>query len=329
VFRLKHSPLLIVAGVFLFSAAPATAAETQSVTVLMPAPPALPAFAPWVLAQHRGYFAGEGIKVDLVQVNGGGAEVGKQVGVGNAPFGYAGGDITLLLRPQGVPVKTVAVIGGRSLLQVALHAGDDSIKGPKDLKGKTISTATFQDAVYYSFLGMMAKVGLDKSEMNIQAVGPTGVWQYFATGKADAMISTPDWTALAEGAGAKIRLMMAEEYFPGIAASIVASDKTIAEKPELVAKIVHPVLRTMTEIMVDTDGAIAEFTQAVPAMADKKDFVTTVIKSYARDVFPGQPHPGEMNPDRLKVIRDFYVAQGIVTKSTPLEELYTNAFVPK
>jgi NitT/TauT family transport system substrate-binding protein len=124
-------------------------------------------------------------------------------------------------------------------------------------------------------------------------------------------------------------LLMAEEYFPGIAASIVASDKTIAEKPELVAKIVHPVLRTMTEIMVDTDGAIAEFTQAVPAMADKKDFVTTVIKSYARDVFPGQPHPGEMNPDRLKVIRDFYVAQGIVTKSTPLEELYTNAFVPK
>ena len=38
---------------------PATAAETQSVTVLMPAPPALPAFAPWVLAQRQRWRAGD------------------------------------------------------------------------------------------------------------------------------------------------------------------------------------------------------------------------------------------------------------------------------
>jgi hypothetical protein len=33
-----------------------------------------------------------------VQLGGGGAEVAKQVGVGNAPFGYAGGDVTLFSR---------------------------------------------------------------------------------------------------------------------------------------------------------------------------------------------------------------------------------------
>ena len=318
---------LIALAFSIFSFA-ASAAE-RSITVLMPAPPQLPAFAPWVLAQYRGYFAAEEVKVDLVQLGGGGAEVAKQVGAGNAPFGYAGGDVTLFLRPQGVPVKTVAVIGGRSLLQVAVHADDSSIKEPNDLRGKTITAGTFQDAVYYSFLGMMAKVGVNKSDMNIQALGSTGVWQSFANRKADAMISTPDWTALAEGAGAKVRLFMADQYFPGIAAAVLASDTTIAQKPELVAKVVRPVTRVMKEIMADTDTAISQFVLAVPSMAEKKDFVAKVIRSYAGDVFPGQVHPGEMNPERLKVIRDFYVTEGFITKSIPLDELYTNAFVPR
>jgi NitT/TauT family transport system substrate-binding protein len=306
----------------------ASAAE-QSITVLMPAPPELPAFAPWVLAKHRGYFAAQELKIDLVQMRGGGAEVAKQVGVGNAPFGYAGGDVTLFLRPQGVPVKTVAVIGGHSLLQVAVHADDTSIREPKDLRGKTITAGTFQDAIYYSFLGMMAKVGLSKSDVNIQALGPTGVWQSFANRKADAMISTPDWTALAEAAGAKVRLIMADQYFPGIAAAVLASDKMIGQNPQLVSKVVVPIVRVMKEIMADPDAAVSDFVLAVPSMAEKKDFVAKVIKSYARDVFPGQEHSGEMNPERLKVIRDFYVAEGIITKQMPLEELYTNAFVPK
>jgi NitT/TauT family transport system substrate-binding protein len=320
--------LRVVLGLSISSFCLTASAAEQSITVLMPAPPQLPAFAPWVLAQYRGYFAAEEVNIDLVQLGGGGAEVAKQVGAGNAPFGYAGGDVTLFLRPQGVPVKTVAVIGGRSLLQVAFHADDSSIKEPKDLRGKTITAGTFQDAVYYSFLGMMAKVGLNKSDMNIQALGSTGVWQSFANRKADAMISTPDWTALAEGAGAKVRLFMADQYFPGIAAAVVASDKTTAQNPQLVTKVVHPVVRAMKEIMADPDAAITEFVVAVPSMAEKKDFVAKVIKSYARDVFPGQEHPGEMNRERLKVISDFYVAEGII-RATPLEELYTNAFVPK
>ncbi len=172
--------------------------------------------------------------------------------------------------------------------------------------------------------------GLNKSDMNIQALGSTGVWQSFANHKADAMISTPDWTALAEGAGAKVRLFMADQYFTGIAAAVVASDRTIAQKAELVAKIVQPPIQAMKEIMADTDTAISQFVQAAPSMAEKKDFVAKVIRPYGRDVFPGQAHPGEMNPERLKVIRDFYVTEGFIAKSSiPLDDLYTNAFIPK
>ena len=46
-------------------------AQTEEITYLLPAPSFLPAFAPWLLAQQRGYFAQEGLKVNFVTAKGG------------------------------------------------------------------------------------------------------------------------------------------------------------------------------------------------------------------------------------------------------------------
>jgi ABC-type nitrate/sulfonate/bicarbonate transport system substrate-binding protein len=54
----------------LLAAAPAQA-QTEEITYLLPAPGFLPAFAPWMLAQQRGYFAQEGLKVNFVTAKGG------------------------------------------------------------------------------------------------------------------------------------------------------------------------------------------------------------------------------------------------------------------
>ena len=70
-------------------AGPASAAE--KITYLLPAPPSLPALAPWVLAKHLGYYAQSGYDVDFVVARGG-VDVAKQIGVGNAPIGGAIGD---------------------------------------------------------------------------------------------------------------------------------------------------------------------------------------------------------------------------------------------
>jgi NitT/TauT family transport system substrate-binding protein len=308
-------------------AAPLQAAELQDITVLMPAPPTLPAFAPWTLAQHRGYFEKEGLNLNFVAANGGAAEVAKQVGAGNAPFGSGAGDVPIFVRANGIPVKDVATLGGRSLMQVAVWADDATINKPQDLKGKTITAGSYQDGIYYAFLGMISKVGLTKGDVDVEAAGPTGVWQLFAAHKADAMISTPDWTALAEGAGAKVKLLRADEYFPSIAMSIYASDDTIRNKPKLVAAVVSPVLRMMKEIMADPQAAAREFLVAVPAMKDNAAFVSRVIESYAQNVFPGQKRVGEIDGQRLKGLQDFYLQQKLVETAVPLDELYTNQFI--
>ena len=57
----------------------AAASASEKITYLLPAPPRLPAFAPWVLAKHLGYYTQAGYDVDFVVARGG-VDVAKQIG---------------------------------------------------------------------------------------------------------------------------------------------------------------------------------------------------------------------------------------------------------
>jgi len=303
----------------------ALAQQLEEVTYLLPAPAFLPAFGPWMLAQTRGYYAKEGLKVGFVAAKGG-VDVAKQVGAGNAPIGGAIGDTPVIARAQGVPVKAVALLGGRSLMQLAVHS-DKGITGPKDLKGRTVTTMAYQDTTFYALLGMLATAGLTKNDVDAQAAGPAGVWQLFAAGKADAMAAVPDWIASARGAGAKVRIFSSDDYFKSMAQAILASDEMIQKRPDLIRKLVRATLQGMQDIMNDPAAAARDYAAAVPQHKGKDAYIEEVFKLYNTYVYPGQKVLGAMDPERLAAVQKFYVKEGIVPKETPLDELYTNRFV--
>ena len=305
--------------------APPARAQTEEVTYLLPAAAFLPAFGPWMLAQARGYYAQEGLKVNFVVAKGG-VDVAKQVGAGNAQIGGAIGDTPIIARAQGVPVKAVAVLGGRSLTQLVVHDGK-GINGPKDLKGKTITTMAYQDTTFFALQGMLASAGLTKADVDAQAAGPAGVWQLFAAGKADAMAAVPDWIVSATQAGAKVKVFSSDEYFKSMAQAILVSDETIQKRPELVRKLVRATLKGMQDIMKDPAAAARDYANAVPQHKGKEANVEAVFKLYNTYVYPGQKVLGAMDPERLAAVQKFYVKEGIVAKETPIAELYTNQFV--
>ncbi len=305
--------------------APRNAAAAEEVTYLLPAPPFLPAFAPWMLAKARGYYEAEGLKVSFKAAKGG-VDVAKQIGAGNAVIGGGIGDTPIIVRANGIPVKAVAVLGGRSLMQLAVD-GDKGIKGPADLKGRTVTAMSYQDTTYYALLGMLASVGLTKHDVQIEAAGPAGVWKLFIAGKSDAMAAVPDWIGIARGAGKNVTVIPADEYFKSMAQAVLASDETIAKRPELIRKLVRATLKGMKDIMADPAGAARDYVAAVPQHKGKEKAMEAVFRLYNTYVYPGQKVLGAMDPERLDALQKFYVEQGIVRKATPLEDLYTNAFV--
>jgi NitT/TauT family transport system substrate-binding protein len=204
---------------------------------------------------------------------------------------------------------------------------DSGIEKPADLKGKTITVMSYQDTTFYALLGLMASAGLTQNDVNVQQVGPVGVWQFVAEGKSQGMAGVPDWIPPVQAAGVKVKIIPTETFFPHMAQAIAASDDIIKQKPEMIRKFVKAALRGMKDMMDNPDKAADEFVSFVPEWKGKENQVKYAFNMYAKDVYPGQTVLGEMNADRLSKLQDFYLAKGFIQKATPVNELYTNEFV--
>ncbi|HET8919416.1 MAG TPA: ABC transporter substrate-binding protein, partial [Xanthobacteraceae bacterium] len=130
---------------------PPAARADEKITYLFPAPPILPAFGPIQIAKGKGYFSQAGLDVNYA-VGRGGVDVAKEVGAGNVPLGGIVGDGPIVVRQNGVPVKIVALFGGKGFMQLVVRA-DSGIQKPADLKGKTITVMSYQDTTFYALLG--------------------------------------------------------------------------------------------------------------------------------------------------------------------------------
>src|SRR3989440_3152624 len=192
--------------------APASSQAPEKVPYLFPAPPVLPAFAPIQLAKGKGYFAQAGLDVSYAVARGG-VDVAKQVGAGNAPLGGIVADGPIMVRGNGVPIKIVAVFGGKGFMQLVVRE-DSGIEKPADLKGKTITVMSYQDTTFYALLGLLASAGLTQNDVDIQSAGPTGVWEFVATGKSVGMAGGPGWVPPVQAAGGEGKGIPTHENFP-------------------------------------------------------------------------------------------------------------------
>jgi len=303
----------------------AAQAQSTDVTYLLPAPPNSPAFAPWIIAQQKGYYAAQNLNMTFIAAKGG-VDVAKQIGAGNAMLGGAIGDTPIVVRANGIPVRAVAVLGAGGVTMIATNAAEN-INSITDLKGKTMTVMSYSDTTYYALLASLRKAGLNKTDVNIQAAGPSGVWQLFSANKSQAMAGVPDWVVNAEEAGVKIKLIPQAQIFESMAQAVLASDDAIKNHPQIVRGVVQATLQGMNDIIQDPKAAAATFAKAVPAYAGKEASLEKVFKLYVEHVYAKQVVPGRIDPARLETVRQFYVSEGIVTQEPKLDDLYTNQFI--
>jgi NitT/TauT family transport system substrate-binding protein len=299
----------------------------EAVTYLFPAPAFLPAFVPHQLAQKRGYFAAEGLTV-VFQTGRGGADTAKQVAVGNADLGGGVGETTMIVRPNGLPVRGVALLGGRPIFQIAARKSAN-IQTLADLRGKKVGVIAYQDTGYYALLGVLAANGLKKPDLEIQAVGPAGVTQLMISGALDAIMAVPDWSDAIESAGVPLDYFSIDDVFPAMAQAIFASDETIRKKPEAVRSVVRAVLHAVRDCIADPAAAARDFVAAVPQHAGKEAEIERIVKRYATEIYRTDPpsNLGRFDPERLRKVQKFYIDNDIIQTAVPIEELYTNDFV--
>lgn len=303
---------------------PALAAE--KITYLLPAPPSLPAFAPWVLAKYLGYYADAGYDVDFVVARGG-VDVAKQIGAGNAPIGGALGDAPIIVRGNGVPVKSVGLMGGGAMTTV-VGRKDRGIQKLEDLRGKKISVLAFQDTTYYALLGALASKNITKNDINAQAVGAASVASFVIAGTVDACACTPDWEVdVKEALKDDTVSLPTNDYFQSMSQAILASDKMIAERPDMVRAIVKATLKGMKFVMDDPQKAALVYVEASPSFKGKEELMKKILANYTERTYKGQSVLGAMDPQRLAKLQSFYKQQGFIETEQPINDLYSNDFI--
>ncbi len=309
-------------------AAPAVLAQTPDrITYLYPAPGNLPAFAPFALARQRGYYQAENLEITW-QTGRGGVDVATQLAAGNATLGGGIGDTSIIVRAQDAPVRGVALLGGRTLTQVYVRRAAN-IRSLAELRGKNVGVLAFQDTTFFNLLGVLRANNMRREDVNVQAVGAAGMIQLMIAGTLDAICGVPEWAASIEAANVPLDMFNIDQVFPAMAQAIMASDQTIAQRPETIRRFVRATLRGVNDIKADPAAMARLYTQAVPEHAGREALIESIMRRYVDLVYTTTTPEalGRFDEARMARVQAFYVENGIIQRAVPIRDTFTNDFI--
>ena len=280
-------------------------------------------------ALDRGYYRDAGLEVKIVRGQGS-VDAIRQVGAGNAMFGFADAGSLILARANDqIAVKLVAIVYVKPP-QAIFCREDSGLKKPKDLEGNAIAD-TAGSSPRAIFPAFAKAAGIDAQNVRWVYAGVELLPGLLATNKVPCVGQFTLGEALLRsqlGPGAKlVRFAYADAGLSYYANAIVATAATIASKPDIVHRFVEATIRGMKDAFADPAAAGAIMQRIVPqvdATIAKKE--TEAAAELAQ--IPGQPL-GEIDPARIEATLD--VVKGAFKLATPVAaaDVYAPGFVTK
>src|SRR5215467_8338188 len=279
-------------------------------------------------ALDKGYYRDARLEVKIVRGQGS-VDAIRQVGAGNAMFGFADAGSLILARGNDqIPVKLVAIVYVKP--PHAIFCREDSgLRKPKDLEGNAIADNA-GGATPALFPAFAKAAGIDAQKVRWVVAGTESLPGLLAANKVPCVSQFTMGEALLRsqlGPTKLVRFAFADAGLSYYGNGIVATAATIASKPDLVRRFVAATVRGMKDAFADPAAAGAIMQRLVPqvdATVAKKE--TEAVAELAQ--IPGKPL-GEIDPARIEATLD--VVKGAFKLATPVAaaDVYAPGFVPK
>lgn len=180
-------------------------------------------------------------------------------------FGFADGATLVKLAAQGLRAKQVVGIlqtGSNSIITFP----DSHISKPTDLDGKTTGFApgSATDQIFPAFA---KKTGIDLASIKGVSVDPPTRDSLFLLKKIDfdIALAAAQLPILEERCGCKLNLMRFSDYGLSLMSNgIVASDKLIAENPDLVRRFAAATAESIEAAVADPQHGVDDFMRYAP-----------------------------------------------------------------
>jgi NitT/TauT family transport system substrate-binding protein len=281
------------------------------------------AFTPIDIGVESGIMAKHDLDIKILGFNGS-AGLQQAVTAGQADIGLGSGT-DLAFVAKGVPEKAVAAMAGPPLAYGVFAGKDTGINKAEDLKGRKIAVASRNSLVYWLTRHLSDKLGWGLDGMNIVYISGGNAANIAAlrTKQVEALTNGIDVGYQLEKDGQGKQLLNFGKYVDVfLTHAIYATDKLIAERPEVLKRFLFAWFETIDymgthkDLAVKTEMRIAGVTD--PEIASRT--VDEVMPMFSRD--------GHFDPAALAVARKATVELELLPSEPDLAPLYTEAFLP-
>jgi NitT/TauT family transport system substrate-binding protein len=295
--------------------------EPRTVTLAMGYIPNVQ-FTPVYVAIERGYFAEEGITLELDY--GMETDLLKLVGTGEMQFVIGSGDQVILARGQELPVVYVANWYRRFPVAVAAL---EPLNGPQDLVGMDVGIPGLYGASYIGWQALLDATGINAEDINLLSIGYTQV-ESMVTSQVDAaVVYAMNEPVQLRAQGYEVSMIEVDDYIGFVSNGMITNEETIEGQPELVRSMVRALLRGLQDTLDDPDAAFAICREYVAEIDDDSAPLQRAVLDAALTFWEAETL-GRSDPEAWAASVAFMQQIGMVSGDLDPQAMYSNEFVP-
>jgi NitT/TauT family transport system substrate-binding protein len=218
----------------------------------------------YFVAQEKGYFDQAGLNVSIENSKGSGDSLAK-ADTGRADVAIADTSVVLAGIARGAKVKIIGMIFDETPQNIFSRA-DLPLRTPKDLVGKSIG-APPGDSQRMAWPAFARQNGIDPNSVTWVNVEPTAKVPAVAAkrvdGVADLLTGHYNYEQ-AMGAGQVVQMPWANFGFNMYSMAFIASEETLAKKPEQVRAFLKAAYTGWRDVMADREPSLAIYKKRAP-----------------------------------------------------------------
>jgi NitT/TauT family transport system substrate-binding protein len=286
---------------------------------------------PFEVARQRGFFAAEGLDVNLTYMRGGTQAMNALV-AGSLDFVGNGFDLVVQTVAKG---KQVLMVGTTSRLPFfAMVAGPQAsgVRSVKDLAGKKIGVVNLGTTDQLLGQYVLVKEGVDPDSVEFVALGPN-IYEQLVRGQVEAaMVQEPALT-LTERAGGRVlvnfmRLDDSQRYLGGPYQfmGLHTRPDVLTTKAETARKLVRGLGKANRWILDNPGSAIVQAAPSELVAGGDVEVFAASLDRYKKDLYPPSPR---ISTEWVQVVIDVQQKSGALEagKTIRPEDVFTNQYV--
>ncbi len=280
-------------------------------------------FAPLYISQQKGYYADEGLEVELQY--GYESDFVSLAAQGTNEFAIASGDQIILARSQGLPITYIMTWYQRYPVGLVIPASKN-ISTVADLKGKRVGLPGFFGATYIGWKALAYATKLDEKQVTVKQIG----FNQAAAVKQDlvdaAMVYIVNEPIQLRAEGLKVRVIEVSDSINLVSNGLAVGNKLMTSDPDLVRRMVRATLRGLIYAVEHPDEAFAVSRKAIPEITDEtaatqRDVLNASIALWKTDTY------GISKRKSWQESVDFMRKTGLLSKPVSIDTLFNNQFI--